>query len=116
MFSNLAPSTDWLPVIILEFDWSVFNFENSKKGGADSFRILIKKQEFNEEDHKNLVKTNRKPRWQGDHMLDDPQFYHEMQIICMSPAVAFQDFKFTRSVLLASGTLRRVFKALPLIG
>ena len=78
--------------------------------GADSFRILVKKQEFNEEEHKNLVKTNRKSRWQGDSVMKDPGFYHELQIICMSPAVAFQDFKFTRSVLLASGTLRLVSK------
>ena len=70
----------------------------------------MKKQEFNEEEHKNLVKTNRKPRWQNDQLEADPIFYHELQIICMSPAVAFQDFMFTRSVLLASGTLRPVFK------
>ena len=76
----------------------------------------MKKQEFSEEEHKNLVKTNRKSRWQGDHVMEDPSFYHELQIICMSPAVAFQDFKFTRSVLLASGTLRLVFKARFLIG
>ena len=69
------------------------------------FRILIKKEEYNERDHSQLVKTNRKPRFDGDRMLEDPDYYHEMQILCMSPAVAFGDLKGCHSILLASGTL-----------
>ena len=38
-------------------------------------------------------------------MMDDPSFYHELQIICMSPADTFQDFKEAHSVILASGTM-----------
>ena len=69
------------------------------------FKILIKKEEYNERDHSRLVKTNRKSRFIGDEMLDDPDYYHEMQILCMSPAVAFGDLKACHSILLASGTL-----------
>ena len=81
------------------------NYFKNQKDAADSFRILVKKQEFNKEDHKNLVKTNTKSRWKGDQIMKDPEFYHELQILCMSPAVAFQDFQEAHSVLLASGTM-----------
>ena len=77
----------------------------TEKDAADSLRIIVRKQEFNAEDHKNLVKTNRKSRWKGDLIMDDPAFYHELQIHCMSPAVAFQDFQKAHSILLASGTM-----------
>ena len=83
-----------------DYIFSNDSFETSK--AADSFKIIIKKEEFDEKKHRSLVKTNRKSKCK---VMEDPSFYHELQIICMSPAIAFQDFKEAHSVILASGTM-----------
>jgi len=84
-----------------------------------SFRVFVKKEEFDPAIHSHLVHTRQKPRTElvkdGDHLRRqlikdwqkqaDPEYYHELQFHCMSPAVAFDDFKHCHSILLASGTL-----------
>ena len=61
------------------------------------FILTIKKEKYNEREHAKLVRTS------GN--LPNPKFYHEMQIISMSPAVSFSDLKSCHSIILASGTL-----------
>ena len=90
---------------ILDGFCRVYGYIKENPKNMSTMRVLIRKEEYNEKTHSRLVKTNKKSRWAGDHPLPDPEFYHELQIICMSPAVAFNEFRTCHSVLLASGTL-----------
>ena len=66
-----------------------YDYVQRKPENRSTYRILVKKEEFTEKEHSRLVKTNRKSRFLGDVLRTEPDYYHELQIICMSPAVAF---------------------------
>ena len=84
---------------------NTFHYMRLRPENPSTYRVLVHKQEYDEQSHRSLVKTSKKSRWPGDETLPDPDFYHELQFVCMSPAVAFRDFERCHSILLASGTL-----------
>ena len=90
---------------ILDGFLNVYHYMQLRRENVDTYRVLVHKQEYDEQSHRSLVKTSKKSRWVGDETLPDPDFYHELQFVCMSPAVAFKDFESCHSILLASGTL-----------